>query len=237
MTRRKFVMSVIFFGLFYCLNYIYTISYFSLDFINIIEYSFYDFIRFCFLDCSYTKEINLDSFNLVRMSLFLLFLLGLLREMLCLISDTKNYHSMTLHRYDGVRQYAMVSLRRYNSFMLPMLGIGFIVSFVVYGCLSIAFNYALNFNGIWEFIFYFVRIYSLYLVIFFVIELFDILNINQIFYVFLCLIIAFDTIIESRNALHLLTFSNQNLMILINLILVSLYLFGFNFIIKKEDIL
>lgn len=237
MTKHKYVMSIISFGLFYCLNYIYATSHFSLDFINITEFSFSDFIRFCFLDSSYTKEIEIESFNLVRMSLFLLFLIGLLREILHLISDAKNYHSMTLHRYKGVKQYALKSLNRYNEFMIPILGIGLVVSLIVYGCLSVTFNYALNFTGIFDFVFYLVRIYSLYLMIFFIIELFDILSISQIAYISICLMIAFDVIIESQISFHLLTISNRNFVILITLALIGIILYVFNFIIKKEDVL
>lgn len=212
----------------------------TLLYLHIEQIDFSQFTRFFYLNKEYSILIENDYLSLFRMSIFYLFIFIFLKEIMALISETSNYYSMLIHRYNGSKKYLLSIIVRYiHSIAFTTLLCG-VIQLLVYCVFTLLYSMNLEINGLIEFILYFLKLNLLFCFIYCISDLCDVLNRGHIAYIAISIIVSITILLEHFFPFNLFYFSDTITSIIQSLLFIIL-IFGtllfHSYTIERADIL
>ena len=162
--------------------------------------SLYDYFRFLFSDMAYCESIGFGQYSIYRNASIILLFIWWLIEILRSIAETNRYASMVIHRYVSITAYVRYLLRLYSRQIASLLSLHLVCCIAVYLSLSTMLGNPIDFSGLPLVLLHYGKMFSFYLMLICLINLFDLMNKGQIAYIAASLVIVSYVFSEALGA-------------------------------------
>lgn len=181
--------------------------------------SLYDYFRFLFSDMAYCESIGFGQYSIYRNASIILLFIWWLIEILRSIAETNRYASMVIHRYVSITAYVRYLLRLYSRQIASLLSLHLVCCIAVYLSLSTMFGNPIDFSGLPLVLLHYGKMFSFYLLLICLINLFDLMNKGQIAYIAASLVIVSYVFSEALGLHTAVLFYHENIVLILAYIL------------------
>ena len=181
--------------------------------------SLYDYFRFLFSDMAYCESIGFGQYSIYRNASIILLFIWWMIEILRSIAETNRYASMVIHRYVSITAYVRYLLCLYSRQIASLLSLHLVCCIAVYLSLSTMLGNPIDFSGLPLVLLHYGKMFSFYLLLICLINLFDLMNKGQIAYIAASLVIVSYVFSEALGLHTTVLFYHENIVLTLAYIL------------------